>query len=43
MVPKTFKKYYNEMCTHRTFSMPKTITQIRPDNWTKDERKTQRQ
>ena len=23
MVPKLFKKYYNEKCTHSTFSMPK--------------------
>ena len=42
MVPKLFKKYYNEKCTHSSFSMPKTITQVRPDDWTKDERKAQR-
>ena len=32
MVPKRFKKYYNEESTHNTFSMPKTITQIRLDD-----------
>ena len=32
MVPKFFKKYYNKKCTHSSFSMPKTITQIRPDD-----------
>ena len=43
MVPKLFKKYYNEKCTDITFSMLKTITQIRPDDRTKGERKAQNQ
>ena len=43
MVRKLLKKYYNENCTDITFSMPKTITQIRPDDRTKGERKTQNQ
>ena len=32
MVPNLFKKYYYEKCNHSTFPMPKTITQIRPDD-----------
>ena len=43
MVRKLLKKYYHENCTDITFSMPKTITQIRPDDRTKGERKTQNQ
>ena len=43
MVPKRFKKYYNEKCTQSSLSMPNTITQIKPDDWTKDEKKAQRQ
>ena len=37
------RNIYNEKCTQSTISMPKTLTQIRPDDWTKDERKAQRQ
>ena len=45
MVPKPFKKYYDGKCSHSTFSMPKakTITQIRPDDQNKGERKAQSQ
>ena len=43
MVPKLFKKYYYEKYNYSTFLMPKTITQIRPDDRIKDERKAQRQ
>ena len=46
MVPKPFKKkYYNGKCCYSTFSMPKakTITQIRPDDQNKSERKAQSQ
>ena len=45
MGPKHFKKYYDGTCSHGTFSMPKakTITQIRPDDRNKDERKAQSQ
>ena len=41
MVPKPFIKYYDGKCSHITFSMPKTktITQIRPDDQNKGERK----
>ena len=44
MVPKPFKKYDGK-CSHSTFSMPKakTITQIRPDDQNKSERKAQSQ
>ena len=35
MVPKLFKKYYDGKCSHSTFSMPKTITQFRPDDQNK--------
>ena len=43
--PKPFKKYYDGKCSHSTFSMPKakTITQIRPDDQNKGERKAQSQ
>ena len=43
MVPKYFKKIYDGKCSHSTFSMPKakTITQIRPDDQIKSERKAQ--
>ena len=41
MVPKLFKKYFYEKCNYSTFPMPKTITQIRPDDRIKGERKTQ--
>ena len=46
MVPaKPFKKYYDGKCSHSTFSMPKAkiITQIRPDDQKKGERKVQSQ
>ena len=49
MVSKLFKKYYNKNCTHNTFSMPNTITQISLDDWIEkemredEERKTQSQ
>ena len=43
MVPKRFKKYYYEKCNYITFPMPKAITQIRPGDQVKDERKAQRQ
>ena len=45
MVPKPFKKYYDEKCSHSTLSMPKakTITQIRPDDQNKGEGKAQSQ
>ena len=45
MVPKSFKKYHDGKCSQSTFSMPKakTITQIRPDDQSKGERKAQRQ
>ena len=41
--PKPFKKYYDGKCSHSTFSMPKakTITQIRPNDQNKGERKAQ--
>ena len=35
------RNIYNEKFTQTTFSMPKAITEITPDEWTKDERKTQ--
>ena len=38
MVPEPFKKYDGKY-SHSTFSMPKTITQYRPDDQNKDERK----
>ena len=43
MVPRPFKKYYDGKCSHSTFSIPKakTITQIRPDDQSKSERKAQ--
>ena len=37
MVSKLFKKYCNKYCTHNTFSMTKTITQISPDDWIEKE------
>ena len=45
MVPKPFKKYYDEKCSHSTFSMSKAkaITQIRPDDQNKSKRKAQSQ
>ena len=43
MVPKLFQKYYYEKCNYSTFPMPKTITQIRPDDRIKGKRKAQRQ
>ena len=46
MVPKPFKKkFYDGKCSHSTFSMPKakTVTQIRPDDQNKGERKAQSQ
>ena len=43
MVPKLFKKYYCEKCNHSTFPMPKTITQIRPDDLIKSQGKAKRQ
>ena len=46
MVSKPFKKKYNDRkCSHSTLSMPKakTITQIRPDDQSKGERKAQSQ
>ena len=41
MVPKPFKKYYDGKGSHSTFSMPKakTMTQIKPDDQNKSERK----
>ena len=41
MVPKLFKKYYYEKCNYSTFPIPKTITQIRPDDRIEGERKAQ--
>ena len=43
--PKRLKKYYERKCSHSTFSMPKakTITQIKPDDQNKGERKAQSQ
>ena len=43
--PKRFNKYYEGKCSHSTFSMPKakTVTQIRPDDQNKCERKAQSQ
>ena len=44
MVPKPFKKkFYYRKCSHSTFSMSKakTVTQIRPDDQNKGERKAQ--
>ena len=35
------RNIYNEKFTQTTISMPKAITEITPDEWTKDERKTQ--
>ena len=46
MVSKPFKKKYNDRkCSHSTLSMPKakTMTQIRPDDQSKGERKAQSQ
>ena len=43
MMSKVFKKYHNEKCTHIFSSLPKTITQIRPDDWTKGKGKAQSQ
>ena len=45
MVSKPFKKYYDGKYSYSTFSMPKakTITQIRPDDRNKGERKAQSQ
>ena len=42
--PKPFKKYDGK-CSHSAFSMPraKTITEIRPDDQNKGERKAQSQ
>ena len=39
MVPKLFKKRYKEKCTHNTFSMPKTLTEIGADDRTKGQTK----
>ena len=41
VLPKRFKKYYEGKCSHSTFSMSKAkiITQIRPDDQNKGERK----
>ena len=35
--------YHEKKCTQRTFTVSKTITQIRTDDWAKDERNTKRQ
>ena len=35
------RNIYNEKFTQTTITMPKAITEITPDEWTKDERKTQ--
>ena len=45
--PKPFKKYYDRKCSHSSFSIAlpkaKNITQIRPDDQNKGERKVQSQ
>ena len=45
MVPPNLLKYYDGKCSHSNFPMPKakTITQIRPDDQNKGERKAQSQ